>query len=229
MVAHFDWALALTLAAPESQLAPLVAPGLILDTFRAHGFLAAACVRTRKLRPAGFPRWLGLDLFLVGYRVFVRREGGDGRRRRGLQILGSETDRWSMALAGSLFTHYAYRRARMSIRRADRHIRVATSSGFELEVREDAGQMPPGSVFTSGDEARRYAGPMPFTFAPEDSGRRLVRVEGVRDRWEQRPVAVVRHRVPFFEGLLDPPPAPAAAFLVEDVDYRWTRGVREGA
>jgi hypothetical protein len=70
---------------------------------------------------------------------------------------------------------------------------------------------------------------MPFTFASEAEGRRIVRVEGVRTHWKPRPVGITRSRVPFLEALLGFEPSPAAAFLVEDVDYRWERGVREEA
>lgn len=61
IAAHFDWALAVTFALPYKSLEHLASPGLALDTFREHGFLAAACVQTRSLRPAGLSPALGLD------------------------------------------------------------------------------------------------------------------------------------------------------------------------
>lgn len=71
----------------------------------------------QRVRPRGLPARLGLDFLLAGYRLFVRFDSASGRRSRGLQILGSETDRWSMALGGRLFTSYAYRRVRARIDR----------------------------------------------------------------------------------------------------------------
>jgi len=225
IVAHFDWAIAITLAAPEASLQRLVAPGLTLDSFKGHGFLAAACVMTRGLRPRGLPAWMGIDFVLVGYRLFVRFESSTGRRFRGLQILGSETDRWLMAVGGRLFTSYAYRKVTTSIRRDGSHLSVATSSGFDVAVSDDA-VLPPGSVFADWDEARRYAGPMPFTFASARGGRAIVRVEGSRAHWEPRPVAVTAARMPFVSRLA-PGARPAAAFLVENVDYEWKPGIVE--
>jgi hypothetical protein len=225
IVAHFDWALAVTLAAPEASLQPLVAPGLSLDSFRGSGFLAAACVKTRRLRPRGLPAWMGVDFFLVGYRVFVRFESSTGRRFRGLQILGSETDRSVMVIGGSIFTYYAYRKVSMRIGRDPGVLRVATSSGFDVTVKDDA-VLPAGSVFADWDEARRYAGPMPFTFAGVDGGRAIVRVEGSRVHWEPRPVAIFSATIPFVTRLV-PDAVPAAAFLVEDVDYEWKPGIVE--
>jgi len=225
IVAHFDWALAVTLAAPEASLQGLVAPGLALDTFNGHGFLAAACVMTRRLRPRGLPAWMGIDFFLVGYRVFVRFERATGRRLRGLQILGSETDRWLMVVGGGLFTYYAYRKVTATIRRDGGNLSVSTSSGFDVSV-SDAAALPPDSVFADWEEARKYAGPMPFTFASARRGRAIVRVEGSRAHWEPRPAAVIAARIPFLSRLA-PGARPAAAFLVENVDYEWKPGIVE--
>ena len=225
IVAHFDWALAVTFAAPETSLVPLVAPGLSLDTFKQRGFLALACVKTRRLRPRGFPERIGMDFFLVGYRLFVRFDSPSGRRYRGLQILGSETDRWGMALGGRILTHYAYRKVRATVARDHGAVHVTTSSGLKVVVGEEA-ELPAGSVFVDAAEARRYAGPMPFTFASVRGGRAIVRVEGSRVHWEPRLVAPRSVGAPFLHRLA-PEAVPAAAFLVEHVDYKWKRGVVE--
>jgi Uncharacterized conserved protein (COG2071) len=71
IVAHFDWALAITFASPEASLLPLVAPGLSLDTFKGRSFVAMACVKTRRLRPRGCPGWIGIDFFLVAWKEVV--------------------------------------------------------------------------------------------------------------------------------------------------------------
>lgn len=65
---------------------------------------------------------------------------------------------------------------------------------------------------------------MPFTFASARGGRSLVRVAGMRAHWEPRPVAVRVARVPFLDALV-PDARASAAYLVENVDYAWKRGV----
>lgn len=206
-----------------------MAPGLALDASGDTGFVAVACVQTRRLRPAPFPAVLGRDFMLVGYRVFVRYTTRNGQRLRGLQVLGSETDRRSMALLGKLLTHYGYRysQMQMQVRRDEETLHVESDSGVDVRAGLGRDELPPGSVFASWSEARRFAGPMPFTFASEDGGRAVLRVEGVRAGWSPRPVAIEHAEVPFFSRELGIQPAPASAFLVEDVDYRWKRGVRE--
>ena len=66
--------------------------------------------RARSLRPAGLPAFVGQDFFLAGYRVFARLRLSDGRTLRGLRILRSDADRWSMVAGGNLLTHYNYHR-----------------------------------------------------------------------------------------------------------------------
>src|SRR5258707_11422553 len=93
--------LVLTYAFPPDALAPLLAPGLTLDTWSGHAFLAIAMVQTESLRPSFLPVALGRDFFLSGYRIFVRHGGV-----RGLQILRSDTDKPVMVLLGNLLTRY---------------------------------------------------------------------------------------------------------------------------
>ena len=106
--AFFRHCLVLTYAFPERVLAPLLAPGLTLDTYHGLGFLAIAMVQTEGLRPVGVPAALGQDFFLTGYRIFSRFRTAAGQSLRGLRILRSDTDRELMVLAGNALTHYHY-------------------------------------------------------------------------------------------------------------------------
>lgn len=95
--AFFRHCLVLTYAFPERVLAPLLPPGLTLDSYLSDdqrlGFLAIAMVQTEGLRPVGVPAALGQNFFLSGYRIFSRFRTAAGRSLRGLRILRSDTDR----------------------------------------------------------------------------------------------------------------------------------------
>jgi hypothetical protein len=233
--AHFRRSLVLTYAFPEAILRPLLPAGLDLDAYDGWGFLAIAMVQTEHLRPVGWPRFLGKNFFLTGFRIFVRFQGADGKDLRGLRILRSDADSRLMVAAGNRLTRYNYHRINVDIREVERRLSVVSRSRegrSDLEVEVDLGEVPttppPGSPFPDLETARRYAGPMPFTFEAEPETRSMVVVEGVRTHWHPRPVQVVRARCAF----LDQPPfegtAPilANAFLVEDVPYRWKPGRR---
>ena len=231
IAAHFRHCLVLAYAFPQEVLRPLLPPGLVLDTFAELGFAAVALVQTERLRPSFVPARLGQSFFLSGYRLFVRRAAQPSFR--GLYILRSDTDRRSMALLGNLLTHYRYRMAQVSLteRPGELEIMVVTPGGeADLHVIADLASrpapLPAGSPFASLDEARRFAGPLPYTFDYEASTRSLVVVRAVRTAWDPQPVEVDVRRATFFDQHLfrDVEPVLANAFHVAEVDYRWERG-----
>jgi hypothetical protein len=233
--AHFRDCLTLTYAMPAGVLRPLLPPGLELETVDGNGFVAVALVQTESLRPAGTPRMLGQDFFLAGYRVFTRFHAPDGRVLRGLRILRSDTNRARMVVAGNLLTHYNYHHcdASIALPSTERRLCVAVRTGDgrgDLWVIANLADpsLPVGSPFATLREARRFGGPLPFTFDYEPETRGIVAIEAKRTNWKPAPVRIDAHWV----GLFDEPefrfrgcaPVLAAAFHVADVDYRWERG-----
>src|SRR5262245_43161275 len=85
--ASFRHSRVLTYAYRPDVLAPLLPPGLTLDTHEGFAFLAIALVDTQGLHPTWMPSALGQDFFLSGYRVFARLKTRAGRTLRGLRIL----------------------------------------------------------------------------------------------------------------------------------------------
>jgi hypothetical protein len=223
----------LTYAIPAHVLRPLLPPGLELETVGDDGFVAVALVQTERLRPDGVPPALGRHFFLAGYRVFTRFRTADGRTLRGLRILRSDTDRTLMALGGNLLTHYHYHRCRASVVTSGEAMRFTIHSADgagDLDViaeRSEAG-LPDGSPFASVREARRFAGPLPFTFDYEDTTHAIVAIEARRTNWRPAPVHVHVNRLAFFDqpAFAGCAPRLAAAFCVRGVDYHWLRGVR---
>jgi hypothetical protein len=226
----------LTYAVPAHVLRPLLPPGLELETVGDDGFVAVALVQTERLRPDGVPPAFGRNFFLAGYRVFTRFRTADGRTLRGLRILRSDTDRTLMALGGNLLTHYNYHRCRASVVTAGEAIRftIHTADGagdldviVERDERRDA-PLPAGSPFASVREARRFAGPLPFTFDYEDETHAIVAIEARRTNWRPTPVPVHVTRLTFFDqpAFAGCTPRLAGAFYVRNVDYHWLRGVR---
>ena len=232
IVARFERVVALSFAFPESILRPLVPNGLEIDTHGGFGFLTVAMVWTRKLRPAGFPAFLGQDFFLVGYRVFTRLREESGRKLRGLKIVRSETDKRRMVWLGNLMTGYRYRHVKLRIRESGSETSVETSLAdgnptlaLTFGSPHDGVSLPEGSPFGDWHTARLFAGPMPFTFSPENDGRFVV-VEGSRQDWVPRPVRIANWQVSLFDEapLRGTKPILANAFAVEGVSYRWKRG-----
>jgi hypothetical protein len=236
MRAHFDHVLVLTYAVPQETLQPLIPPGLALDTYSGFGFLAIAMVQTRQMRPSFAPAGLGKDFFLTGYRIFTRYRTRSGRTLRGLRILRSDTDSSLMVRWGNRLTHYAYRKADVDCRVDDRNLEIRISTPgreADLLVRADLinepASPPPGSPFPNLEIARRFAGPLPFTFDYEAETRSIIRIQGVRRAWSPMPthVEVLLNTFIEREPFKGVQPVLASAFHLADVPYFWKRGVRE--
>ena len=238
--AHFDHCLVLAYAFPREVLAPLLPPPLQLDAFADLGFVAVAIVQTRNLRPAGWPRWLGQDFLLTGYRVFARYRTAAGRTLRGLRILRSDTDRRRMAFAGNLLTHYNYKHCQAGLRvsAAALELRLHSDDGrADVDVAADLSpdsslapaHLPQGSPFTRAVDARRFAGPLPWTFDYESQTRSIVRIQGVRQHWEPRLVRAEVRQVSFLRDPMfqNAKPILASVFYTAGIDYRWERGIVE--
>ncbi len=231
--AHFHECLTLTYALPAEILRPLLPPGLELETAGGYGFVAVALVQAEALRPAGLPAAFGQDFFLAGYRVFTTFRAPGGRRLRGLRILRSDANRARMVAGGNLMTHYNYHRCTASIAATGDRIRIAVSTpdhGGDLRITADLANpaLPQGSPFASVREARRFAGPLPFTFDFEQETNAIIAIRATRANWRPAPVSVDVERMSFFDqpAFRGCTPLLAAAFRVAGIDYRWERGVR---
>jgi hypothetical protein len=236
ITAHFEHVLTLTYALPENVLAPLLPPGLELDTYEGHAFLAVAMVQTRDLRPSFLPRAFGRNFFLTGYRVFTRFKTADGRVLRGLRILRSDTDSSSMVTWGNRLTRYGYRKAEVECakRNGEIHFKVVTPNAeadleFTGKTGSLQGPLPPGSPFPSLEIAREFVAPLPYTFDYEPETNSMIVVLGRRSKWNPQPVKVEVHKNTFLESsqFSRGHAVLANAFYIEDVPYGWDRGRRE--
>lgn len=224
--AHFRTSLVLTYALPLEELQVLLPPCLEADSYNDQwGFLAVAVVDTRQLRPKGSPAFMGNDFILTGYRAFVRYTTSKGKRLRGLYILGSETNSRKMTFWGNVFTHYNYKQTDITV---TSHFGLVTvdskRSDLHIRARKEDGDLPAGSPFPDWKAARRYAGPLPFTFTFNEKKNEVLIIEGVREDWDPHPVQVLEHHSGFLEGLKLHGMVLANAFLVENIPYYWKKG-----
>ena len=231
--AHLRDCLTLTYALPPIVLRRLLPPGLELETYGGYAFVAVALVQTESLRPAGLPERMGQDFFLAGYRIFTTFAPATGPTMRGLRILRSDANRARMVAGGNLLTHYNYHPCDASIEPSADRIRVTVRTrdhGGDLDVTADLAHatLPAGSPFHSVRDARRFAGPLPFTFDYERETHAIIAINARRTNWRPAPVAVDVRCISFFDqAVFDGcTPVLAAAFHVKDIDYRWERGVR---
>lgn len=225
--AFFEDSLVLTYAVPKEELQNLIPPCLQLDTFEDRcAFIAVAIVKTKNLRPKGFPKFFGTDFILTGYRIFVRYTTSQGKRLRGLYILKSETDKKRMAFWGNIFTHYSYSTTDMEMQKSAESLQVSSiNSSLDILVGMNNTEvpLPVQSPFNDWKEARRFAGPLPFTFTYNKEKNEMLIIEGVREGWTPKPVEVVKQEIGFVKNL-GVNAVLANAFLIENIPYYWKKG-----
>ena len=226
--AFFDSSTVLAYAVPKEELEKLIPECLEIDTFdNKWGFVAMAMVQTKNLRPKGFPKFTGNDFFLIGFRIFVRYTTSTGKRLRGLYIIKSETNKKKMEFFGNIFTHYKYTTIDIEqIITAEKTEIRSKKSNFEVQIentKEDV-DLPLTSPFASWKEARRFAGPLPFTFTYDDTKEEVLIIEGVRSNWRPTPIKIIKESISFIDQLNLKGVVLANAFKVEQVPYWWKKG-----
>ena len=230
--AFFESSLVLTFAIPKEQIKHLIPECLELDTFNNEwAFIAVAMVQTKALRPKGFPKLFGNNFFLIGYRVFVRFTSEDGKSLRGLYILKSETDKRKMEFFGKIFTHYNYTTTDINQNRQNEINEIySKKSGFNLKIKDSSNEnipLPVDSPFADWKEARRFAGPLTFTFTYNPESKEVLIIEGVRENWKPMPVKVIDYHFRFLSNMNLTGAKLANAFIIHNIPYYWKKGKTE--
>lgn len=218
----------MTFCYPKERLQPLIPECLELDLFENQSaFIAVAAVQTQNMRPKGFPKLLGRNFTLIGYRVFVRYTTSSGQKLRGLYILKSETDSRFMKAMGNLLTEYNYTYTPLEVSQNTGSIQLfSPHSGFSLKanINDEQPNLPAQSPFKDWREARRFAGPMPYTFTYKKQSNQVLSIKGVRTNWKPRPIEIDSYKAPFLSNLKIGEGVLASAFIVENIPYHWETG-----
>ncbi len=226
---YFENSIVLTYCIAKEELENLIPECLELDTFDDKwGFIALAMVSTKGLRPKGLPKFLGNDFFLIGYRVFVRYTDTRGKRLRGLYILKSETNKSKMSFFGNIFTHYNYTTTDIKQDKGDNGTLniLSKKSGLNvvINLNKQNVDLPEMSPFNEWKDARRFAGPLPFTFTYDEEEKQVLIIEGVRNNWKPKPIHVEKADVEFIKNKGFKNIQLANAFIVSNIPYYWKKG-----
>jgi hypothetical protein len=132
---------------------------------------------------------------------------------------------------GNVFTRYNYSLTDVSIEKTgttDYHIR-SSSSNLNIQVAKgnDLTALPEFSPFQDWKTAKKFAGPLPFSFTWDQNKKQMLTIEGKRENWTPQPLAVHAANIGFLNNLKLKSMQLANAFIVEDVPYYWKKGVVE--
>tara|TARA_R110002012_G_scaffold315704_2_gene529892 strand:+ start:899 stop:1630 length:732 start_codon:yes stop_codon:yes gene_type:complete len=224
--AFFENSTVLTFAVPKEELEHLIPDFLNLDSYNGYAFIAIALVKTTQLRPKGFPKFMGNNFTLVGFRIFVTYKNKKGKRLRGLYILKSETNKKKMAFFGNIFTHYKYTTTDFSFNKHNNHSEIISKNSkisINFSNKEES-EIPINSPFKDWKTARRYAGPLPFTFTTTSKNKEVLIIQGVRQNWKPEPITINNYDINFLKQFNFSECVLASAFQITNIPYYWKKG-----
>jgi hypothetical protein len=131
---------------------------------------------------------------------------------------------------GNIFTHYNYSTTDIDIAENSAGIVIQSKkSRLNIELDHSTADipLPKASPFTDWKQARRYAGPLPFTFTYNEQTKEVLIIEGVRNNWTPKPIQVIKEQVGFIDELGVKDIRLANAFVVSDIPYFWKKGKKD--
>jgi hypothetical protein len=105
----------------------------------------------------------------------------------------------------------------------------STKSNFNIVVDtvEEEISLPKNSPFADWKQARRFAGPLPFTFTYNSDTKEVLIIEGVRQNWTPKPIKVIEYNISFLKSLNLNETVLANAFIIKEIPYYWKKGKKE--
>ena len=133
-----------------------------------------------------------------------------------------------MSFFGNIFTHYNYTTidVKQTAQNGIANIR-SNKSNFNVTFENSSSvdiPLPDGSPFTDWKEARKFAGPLPFTFTYNTTKKEVLIIEGVRENWRPEPVKIVDFSFEFIDSLKLDEIIFANAFHIKNIPYCWKKG-----
>ena len=228
--AWFDFFVVLFFSIDKDNTIKLIPSPLELDLHNGKALFAVAIVKTKKFRPAFLPSWLGMDFNLVGYRFLTTWQKTEDKKLRGLKIIMSQTNQKFMKFAGDKITQYNFNYNPIKITTKNEFVFIEGNGiDIKLKMHDDTTniELPNNSIFENWQCARKFAGPLLYTFDVNELKKQLTITEGTRNNWTPKPVEVLSFDIDF---LKQAPIASlnltlGAAFMVKDIPYNWKKAV----
>jgi hypothetical protein len=228
----FDCFIVLIYSVDKEKAGALLPYPLIHEEHGGKALMAAAFVKSKKFRPAFLPAFMGTSFNLVGYRHMASYQRSDGKKIRGLKIIQSGTNRKFMQLGGNELTQYKFNYNPIVIENNNGNISMQ-GDGVKIIAKENLSDteipLPANSIFESWTHARKYGGPLLYTFEVEPASKTVIITEGSRKHWQPRPVEIIEADIDFFKQspYAEMNPVLSAAYLVKNIPYSWKKAVKD--
>ena len=226
--AWFDTFVVLFFSIDKNKMMEQLPYPLNPDCYKEHALLAVAIVKTKNFRPSFLPSWMGMKFNLVGYRFLSTYQLNETKSIRGLKIIKSQTDQKFMKFFGDKLSQYKFNYNPIKIETRDDLV-IIEGEGIDIKLRVHENPsntpLPTQSVFENWPSARKYAGPLLYTFEINMFQKQISITEGTRKNWTPKPIEVISYDLEFLkqENISSLQPMLSAAFQVTNIPYSWKK------
>lgn len=194
-----------------------------------HGYgMAGIClIRLASMRPAWWPKLLGISSENAAHRVAVEWDD-EGSPREGVFVRRRDSNSWLNAWAGGRIFPGVHQHARFDVRESgdDFHVALQSDDGAtRLSVTAQlAERLPASSIFASLDEASQFFQAGSLGYSPGRSHGCFQGLELRCRNWQMEPLAVASVSSSFFD---DESLFPAGsiefdcALLMRGIEHQW--------
>ncbi|MEX2213569.1 MAG: DUF2071 domain-containing protein [Phycisphaeraceae bacterium] len=214
------------------RVAPAALVCLLPAPFRpklVQGFgVAGVClIRLTKVRPRGFPAWMGMRSENAAHRIAVEWDEG-GTRKEGVYVPRRDTSsRFNACFGGRLFPGVQHHAA-FDVKETEKDFHIALrSDDGQVRITVDATvaeALPEGSVFSSVEEVSSFFERGSLGYSATREAARFDGMELKSFNWKVTPLHVQRIESSFFSDEGKFPPGSAVfdnALLMRQIEHEW--------
>jgi hypothetical protein len=211
---------------PIEDALALLPRELTTVTYKDKAFWNIVVSELSEMRPAGFPRFVGVHYWHAAYRIYVKATPKNSDEKiEGLYFLRSDCDSRFMKISGNWLTDFNFHHSGISaIKNESGHLIQIDSPDAPAKVVIDESapaKLPETSPFSSLQEAKEFLKYKPQGISVEAPGLlNVVRITRDEEAWRSRLVRVSEADFRFFEGKRV---TPEICYEVEPIEYRWNR------
>lgn len=131
-----------------------------------------------------------------------------------------------MSFFGNIFTHYNYKTRDINYSQEEDLLHIQSSKS-QLDViindKKEEVDLPLNSPFDDWKTARRFTGPLPFTFTYNETKKEVLIIERVRQNWKPQPIEIKKAEIGFLKEKGFQNIHLANAFKVSNIPYYWKK------
>ncbi len=193
-----------------------------------HAIAGICLIRLEKIRPSGFPEFIGISSENAAHRVAVQWPNADGTLREGVYIGRRDTGSLLNSLAGGRIFPGEHHRGNFRVTddgdRVDLQMKSRDGT-FEVELRAHAAdQLPRSSSFDSLESASAFFEPGAIGYSVTTDRRRLDGLRLQTHSWKVKPLEVEMVHSSYFENHALFPAGSAVfdhALIMRDIVHEW--------